>query len=498
MSSTQESNKNNFDIAIVGGGLSGILLALRLSRDKEKFNEKIVLIEQQPQLGGRNFFSSPLSFSGKSHSKINQEILFHSSHSQHLSGPGFEFMNVESLNAMLRHLQSHLTDEESVQFEEYINRIDELESERRNRCFFIKKEFVTDSEILSGSSEILTKREAELLRSFVFDFYSPIQNSYEENTERNNIPFEKSSQWNELSKASKETLSALFSSIIGPEWEKSTFIYVCKCLWTFFNAYKEPLPKFFKRKIALELFIENILRGRGIEVRTLCEVLRVNHNKETSFNLILADEVNPSHKTILCEKLVFAIPLVQCLGIIAKENFSPEQSRFVSRVRPLSLVVSEISDFLSVRSEHWPDNVGACDRLLFPVERVQGFLTSDGRLLFSTQLDYEDSLQAPAVREAVARLRRAVARVVKPEIAEEIKRGARIPQNKVTERIVLLPVAQSIPNNIPVNIEVKETKMGIKGLYCCGDSFPTLADEPWKRVIASVQDVVMRLHGNEI
>ncbi|WP_186648630.1 NAD(P)-binding protein [Fluviispira vulneris] len=496
MSSKLESNNSQYDIAIVGGGLTGILLALRLSRESHKEHGKIVLIEQQPQLGGRNFFSSPLNFSGKSCEEINQEILLHSSQCQNLSGPGFEIMNVESLNAMLRHILSHLTEDEKNQCEEFMNRLEDSEIDRRNRCFFVKKDFVSDAQLLTGSSEILTKREAELLRSFAFDFYSPNQDTHEDNIDRNNTPFEKSSQWNELTKSSKETLGSIFSSIVGPEWEKSSFIQVCKTLWIFFNNYKDPLPKSFKRKMGLELFIEKILRARGIEVRTLCEVLRVHHNKETNFNIILADEVNPIHKTIQADKLIFAIPLVQCLGIIAKEEFSPEQSRFVSKVRPLSLVVSEISDFLSVRSENWPENVGACDRLLFPVERVQGFLTCDGRLLFSTQLDYEDSLQAPAVREAVARLRRAAARVLKAEVSEEIKKGARIPQNKISERIVLVPVAQSIPNNIPANIEVKETKMGIKGLYCCGDSFPTLADEPWKRVVASVHDVMLRLNGN--
>jgi hypothetical protein len=90
-------------------------------------------------------------------------------------------------------------------------------------------------------------------------------------------------------------------------------------------------------------------------------------------------------------------------------------------------------------------------------------------------------------------LRRAAARVLKSEYAEELKKGARIPQNKISERIVLLPVAFTIPSDMPSNIEVKETKMGLEGLYCCGDSFPGFAEEPWKMVVNSVYDVAMQL-----
>ena len=42
-------NKKTFDIAIIGGGFSGLNLALKLSRD---LNKKIILIEKDPNLGG--------------------------------------------------------------------------------------------------------------------------------------------------------------------------------------------------------------------------------------------------------------------------------------------------------------------------------------------------------------------------------------------------------------------------------------------------------------
>ena len=482
------------EIVIVGGGISGLLLALKISKDPKKLANGIVLIEKQPQLGGRFFFSSSANFSGKNYEEITNELFENSSKKINLSGPGFESMPSVSLEALFRHFESHLSEEEKNEFEEFFKNENENSNTNTHKSYFIKKEFVSDRELFSGSSEILTKKESEILRSFVEDFYQEKNNKENNNSVLNeNIIFEKSQQWTELSKATKETLSPIFTAIVGPNWEKSLFQNVCKSLWSFFHLQKKEIPGYFYRYMCIEFGIAKILKKRGVIIRTLCEVIRVNHTKESLFQLILSDEVMPLNNSIHCKKLIFAIPLTKCLGLIAKEHFTPSQSRFVSKVRPVSLVVSEISHFHSIKSENWPENVSSGDQFLFPVERAQCFLTQDGRMLFSTKLDYEESLQAPAVREAVSRLRRAAARVLKSEFAEELKKGARIPQNKITERIVLLPVAYTIPSDMPSNIEVKETKMGIDGLYCCGDSFPGFAEEPWKMVVNSVYDVAMQL-----
>jgi predicted NAD/FAD-dependent oxidoreductase len=485
----------NSNIVIVGGGISGFLLALRLSRDQKKLEKGIVLIEKQPQLGGRFFFSSSSHFYGKSHKEISKEIFEDSSHKLNLSGPGFETMEPDSLEALFRHIESNLTEDEKNELDEYFKNENDIEIKNKNNCFFVKKEFVSETELLSGSSEILTKKESEALKAFVYDFYQPKNYGEIDSVQLNeSITFEKAPQWVNLSKATKETLSPILTSIVGPNWDKSLFQNVCKSLWCFFSLKKKSIPHFFYRKMCIEFAIENILRKRGVQIRTLCEVLRVNHSYDKKFQLFLSDEVNPSNKNLNCENLIFAIPLVKCLGILAKEHFSASQSRFVSKVRPVSLVVSELSNFFSKKSQDWPENVGAGDRLVFAVERAQGFITNDERMILSTRLDYEESMQAPSVREAVSRLRRAAARVLKAEYADELKKGARIPQNKISERIVLLPVAYTIPCDMSLNIEVKETKMGIEGLYCCGDSFPGFADEPWKMVVSSVYDVVTQLN----
>ncbi|APJ03454.1 NAD(P)-binding protein [Silvanigrella aquatica] len=486
----------NPEFVIVGGGISGLLLALRLSRDPKKRERGIHLIEKQPQLGGRFFFSSTFKFTGKNSEEISQEINENAFKNLYLSGPGFESMEAGTLEALYRHVESHLTEDEKNQIEEILIQDNSLDFNKINKCYIVKKEFVSEVDLFSGSSEIFTKKDSELFKSLVFDFYNSNHLNEDNNSQAKDFTiFEKSTFWNECGKGTKETFAPILTSLVGPQWEKATFQYVCKALYDFFSNHKNTIPPSFFRKKGLEFAIEKILRHRGVIIRTLCEVVRVHYNKVTKFQLLLSDEIQPLNKILKCSKLILAIPLVKCLGLLPKENFSPSQSRFVSKVRPVSLVISEISDFLSVKSEQWPEQSGSGDRLVFPVERAQGFVTHDGRILFSTKLEYEESLQAPSVREAISRLRRAAARVLKSEFAEEFKKGARIPQNKLLERIVLLPVAFTIPCDMSPQIEVKETKMGIEGLYCCGDSFPGFASEPWKMVVSSVHDVAMQLNS---
>lgn len=474
-----DENKMPSEIVIVGGGISGLLLALKLSKEYKNNKNNIILIEKQTQLGGRFFFSS-------------------SDLKNHLSGPGFEFMEASSLEILFRHFELHLTDEEKNELDKYFHAKNDSEISidltKKNQCFFVKKEFVSDVELISGTSDILTKKESEILKSFIYDYYQA--NHYNENDKeytKEMVSFEKSTHWAELPKSTKDSLVPILSTILGPGWEKAPFSNVCKLLRSFFETKRELIPKFFHRKMCFEFAIEKILKERGVIIHTQCEVLRVNYTKEKKFQLLLLDELKPLNKIIFCSKLVFAIPLATCLGVLAKEYFSASQSRFVSKVKPVSLVFSEISDFQSVKSQIYPEFSGAGDTLVFPVERVQGFLTNDGRILFSTQLEYEESLKAPSVREAISRLRKAAARVLKAEEAEKLKKGAQIPQNKILERIVLLPVAFTMPCDAPINIEVKETKMGLDGLFCCGDSFPGFADEPWKMVVNSVNDVAAQL-----
>ncbi|MES2614244.1 MAG: FAD/NAD(P)-binding protein [Bdellovibrionota bacterium] len=465
------------ELVIVGGGLSGILLALKLSNSEKFKNQSVTLVEEQPTLGGRLFFASSRSFSGKTRGQIQEELLQDASSNKFLSGFGFELFDLQTKESLFRHIQNSLTEEEKSRLEKYLS---EFESEEQNlekhKCYFVKKELTSSLSLLSGSSEILTKKEADYLKSIMtaeFDATNPL--------------FSKG--WQELSKQAREGLSQIFEVVVGQKWESIPFVDCCAHLKRFFlemtNNYFLP----FERKVAIEIFLEKILTERGVEIRNLCKLVRVEQMKKEFFSLTLSDEVEPHKNTLQAKHLVLALPLAKCAGILPKEIYAAEQSKFVSKVQPLSLVVYELSQFLNFKSTSVTLTLNAYDKFIFPVERVQGFLTSDGRMLFYTELDFEDSLQSPAVREAVSRLKRAAARLLNEDVLKEIKKGFRIPQTQFSERVILLPVAQSVPYFTKVNFELKQVAMGTPRLFCCGDSFFSLAAEPWKRIIHSVHDI---------
>ncbi|WGL59487.1 NAD(P)-binding protein [Pigmentibacter sp. JX0631] len=488
MSAVANSEQNFSEYVVIGGGLSGLLLALKLSKDPKKITKGITLIEKEAQLGGRFFYTQLNQFSGKSRSQVFSELYESASRNQYLSGLGFEFLNADALEIIYRHFLSQLSEEEINHIENMQVKLDvkdEKYASERN-LFFVKKDFISENELFNSSSEFFTKKEAE-------SFKILLNYSLEDEFQNETILFEKSKYWLELPKSVKDTFSPFFQTIIGPNWEKTRFVIVQRKIRDFFNNYQKKVPSYFYRSYCFEYLIGNILIKRGVNIRNLCELIRVQKNEKNIFHLLLSDDLNPNDKNLECSKIIFAMPLNNCLGIIAKEHFSPSQSKFISKVRPISLVISEIINFSEIKNDQWPTNIKADDCLVFPVERSIGYLTNDQRFLVTTKLDYEDSLQAPAVREAISRLRKATCRVIKPEFIDELKKGARIPQKKILERIILLPVAYTIPNDIPVNIEVKEIKMGLEGMFCCGDTFPGIADEPWKMIVNSVNEVFANL-----
>ncbi|WP_158997378.1 NAD(P)-binding protein [Pigmentibacter ruber] len=488
MSIVSISDQKFSEYVVIGGGLSGLLLALKLSKDPNKVTKGITLVEKEAQLGGRLFYTQLNQFSGKSREQVFSEIYENATNNQYLSGLGFEFLNADALEIIYRHFLSQLNEEELSIIENLQVKLDiqneSFETERN--LFFVKKDFISFHELFNSSSEFFTKKEAE-------SFKNLINYPADDSLKSENILFDKSLYWNELPKSTRDTFSPFFQTIIGPNWEKTRFSIVQKRMQDFFYNYQKKVPNYFYRSFCFEYIIGTILSKRGVIIRNLCELIRVQKNEKNVFQLLLSDDLNPKEKHLECNNVIFAMPLNNCLGIIAKEHFSPAQSKFISKVRPISLVISEITNFSDLQSEQWPSFIKPDDCVVFPVERAVGYLTRDQRFLMTTKLDYEDSMQAPAVREAISRLRKATCRVIKTEFTEELKKGARIPQKKIMERIILLPVAYTIPNDIPVNIEVKDIKMGLDGMYCCGDNFPGLADEPWKIIVNSVNEVFLNL-----
>jgi hypothetical protein len=191
----------------------------------------------------------------------------------------------------------------------------------------------------------------------------------------------------------------------------------------------------------------------------------------------------------LLGNVCLAIPLVSALPLVPKETFRAEHSRLISRVRPKSLLAMELGNLAHLKTDVWP-SIHTGDHIFFPTEQVRSIITSHGKWLLWVYLEFEDSLQAPAVRQALARIRKAASRVIQPQWTEEWKKGARRPVNILDEKIILLPIAETVPKHTHLAFDCLNVAMTSQGLYCCGDSFwSSSSEEPWQEVIRSVQAV---------
>jgi protoporphyrinogen oxidase len=468
-------------LVIVGGGLAGILLSLKLSSNSSQKYRELILIEEQPSLGGRLFFSPPGFTLKPNREETHQQLWLHAQEQTHLSGFGLEAYDLHSKESLLRHIENALTQHEKTALENHIAQFEESSQyQQKNRLFFVKKNWTNFSELTGGSSEMCTKKEAEFLSLIL------TSSRAEESV--------LTKAWQELSKPARESLSQLISCCIGNNWESMTILEWAERLSQFFKSNQDYPFLAFQRKVGLEFFLEDVLRKRGVCVKTRCQVLRVEHMANKQFLISLRDEVQPDHKTLTTENLVFAIPLAKTRGLLPKEIYAPEQSKFVSRIAPQSLVVYEIAHFSQVQSEESKLTAAVFDKLIFPVEQAQGVITEDDRVLLYTSLDFEDSMQAPAVREAVARLKRAASRILGEAYLSELKKGFRMSQSILFDKVVLLPVAKIMADGQKCAWEIKQVKMGVPHLYCCGDSLFSLGDAPWSRITHSVHNLAELLN----
>lgn len=454
-----------FDIVIVGGGLTGILCALRLSKEQNTANQKIALIDSNEILGGRFFFSN-------------------STHGSK-SGFGFESEWFAELDTLKRHLFLYLTDEEKSYLEHYLQeKIQNHPLQKSNpKKYFVKKNFLNAEYILLSNSEFLTKKEAEVLYSIAY-FQKNEKYLQEKDTLLENLNL-----WKNSGKNTQDNLLPILECIAGKSVLKQPLKYLCDDLQNAFVTKQTYHDPFFFRTSEIECAFVEILKKRHIELYTQCVLTSLEaKNKE----YILTCDT----KTMVCDKLIFTIPPYNIRSLIPKENLSSELARFMTKVQPTSLVCVEIHDFQNKIIDSMQENFHIFDMLYFPVEGASAFITSDSCIHFFLELDYETSLQAPSVRESLTYLRRAARRILKPEFAEELKKGAFIRKTESFERIILLPIARNIPKSFQPeqSPELKDVTFQLKNVYAAGDYFYSLGDTMWKRVVKSVEQVVTLLN----
>jgi hypothetical protein len=468
---------------IVGGGLSGLLLALRMSRQDS--GKKILLLESRATLGGR-LFQTPPAHVGQTRSQ-GLAGQFADDALRHASGPGFELFDPMALEVYERHMRMNLSDSE-IEF------IDGFVAERFGpaehlvrKTFLVRKEFTSLAEALSGSSEMLTKKEAETLLSMSKnDGISP----------ENDGPFETSAFWSGLPKNQKESLTPLLDTILGWPLDRTPATVVHASVKAFVSGHDSLLPAWFARRSRLELALEVILLSRGVEVRTQAELVRAipPERKGEPSRIQVADLYEKTPRQYLASTISFAIPLMKTLTVFPREQLHAQQSKIVARHRPRSLVWVEYDDWMQALLQQGQfDWLVAGARIMCPVERVQGACLSHGRLGFFTSIDFEDSLHAQSVREALHRCRKAAMRMLsEPHMkAAQQARPAAPGIKLMRERIGLMPVGYNLPRNetVPATTEVKMTP---QNWFSAGDHF-TFGPESWCNVIDSTREVLQHL-----
>lgn len=482
-SSQTHRTHQTYQTTIVGGGPAGMLLALRLSKDSNRAND-MCLIDIMPQLGGRTFFSSPENLAGMRASERFLHAIDNVKKGVHLSGFGFECYTATSLEIFERHLRAQLTDEEGHFLDQFLTSVASTkQSDLTHSAYVVRKEFTSLAQLVLGSSETLTKHEADVLHILfkrdVSEFEGKDLKSFNEST-----------IWRELSKNRREALTPFLETVLCdafPKMMERDVVDMLSQLWASHSRAKT--SSLFTRASGVEFALELILRCRGVKMMLSTEVTRVTKiENDNSYRLMLANEIDPLNRELFTKRVCLAIPLSRSLTLIPREWLTPAQSRFTAKVRPKSVVVSEFLNFKSVVTDQWPSGAGSGTPLIFPVERARGVVTSVGSLVFFTTLDFEESIHAPSVREALARVRRAASRVVRPEALKDLEPSLRIPnQHAKAERVVLLPVGYSVPFEHGES-GLTDVEAAAKGLFFCGDSFG-FGFAPWMNVVNSVQAV---------
>ncbi|RPH40083.1 MAG: FAD-dependent oxidoreductase [Burkholderiales bacterium] len=475
-----QSQTHQRETVIIGGGISGILTALRLSRVPGKLERGITLLESAPTLGGRLFFSAPQNAQALSRSEMFLKRLEHCRTGK-AGGFGFESLGNEAAQSIERHLRSALSDEE-LQFVDLFISEAQTETDNESRTtFFVKKGLIPFSEAIGNSSELLTRKEAEILSGLLRDTpqeYASVESK---------LSWQEAPTWKTLTNAQKDSLQPFLETLVAKgilEYNEHT---AKKHLDEFSRAINNPTHASFRRTSGFELACELILRSRGIEVLTSTKLVRLVSPQNHSFELTATNAAERKELQITASSVVIAAPLISCIPFLPREFLSGNQAKNILRNPPSSLVVAEYADFGTFREPEVCAPLKPGDKVLFTTERIQGTINRAGSLLLFSFLNYEESLQAESVRETVGRIRRAANRVLVADALKSTAGRTLVHMNTgIKERLVLMPVARQFENPA---VPLREVRMGVKGLYSCGDNF-SFDIAPWKNIVQSVHDVI--------
>ncbi len=407
-------SEQNFDVAVVGAGLAGILSARRILIENPTF--RVVLVDREKSVGGRLRSSNATAGSWNTGLGLISEDLYNFWNETLKSDP-----DAPDLPSFGEHPLCRLG-------------------------------FVNASKIAETTTkDLLTAKGARVLgglaasRDWITDqeFFQR-----EGATGQDKVrPF--SEIWPKSRKDASSAVMTQLNSLLGiPDLWHAAAQAVCQRANQLQGARMiERQTEAFEATIATPFF-ENRLSLRLGE-----QVISATFTGEKIWLL------NTQLGTICAKNLVVAQPPWQALDWVPQKYWPPEILSLANRARPASLVV--LSEKITNTSSELAE---LPDAIVIPVEEVHAIVCRDGTLSLQAVLEFERSMDHPEVVKSIRRLRRARKRLgqIYPWILTE------------SEHIALLPVGWAQPYDSSEHRYIErlsEPWHRRNHLFFCGDSY---------------------------
>ncbi len=403
------------DLAIVGGGVAGMLALTRIAKANSEPTKKFILIEKEQKVGGRlcgmtsqvsGSWDSPLS-------SVSPSLYEYLAQTIRLDPDAID------LESLVSSRQSQMGSLAAGQITRL--KAEDFFSQKAAKCIAgaaAAREWTIIDEWQSSESES-TKREQVLAQIWKGSRKSPAAVSMEHLARVIGVPNIWQSSFNSIADRARFPRERPFC---GP-WRQV------------FDAWEERLR--LDERISFE---------KGFPVI-----------KAQRFEGDLW-EVSTGKSTVLAKNLIIAVPPWSALAWLKNSQWPKEILSLAMRTKPTSLVslVERVSATL-------PSDLP--DLLLVPAEQIQILRGPSGQLCYAATIDYEESMQAPEVLKAVKRLRRAQAKLHQV-LGEEFKIE--------DDHLALLPVAWAQPlaqgDQKLMSLAAKNLSSEAN-LFFCGDAY---------------------------
>lgn len=351
-----------YDIAIVGAGMAGVLLASQLSQLAPHLS--VILVEQNPCPGGRAKTSTPGMQSW---------------------GLGFHWQPSAMITALG---ESLLLDPTSPTLDfcspKPIGEIGFLSGSSLSRVgwneLFQEKGFKVIGGLAARRSWPVFEKACQAIRG--------------EN--RKNQTFQ--TLWTDTRKSPAAVVLSQLATLLGiPDvWHTRADLLVD-------HALKTEIPVSANWNLYFKTVLENLTKNPKFTQRFECQVLDCKKSENQGWLL------ETSLGQIKASRVVVAQPPWSALDWISKTHWPKELLQLAVKAKPVSIV--SISD--SIDPDLLRTKLDGLSAMMVMSENVMFIAHESGEMVFRTPVDYEISLQAPEVVKTIKALRRARRKVFK-------------------------------------------------------------------------------------